>query len=541
MTEENKPPQQTGTSKVASLADAALKKARKKKDSTPPTKDDDGRPVIRLTKGKLHDILDQADVALGSRDKQVFDHFGRMVRVTDPDEQIEDGGVKRQAGAILLRDVTVANLCDRLSRVAGWEKYDSRAQDYVRADVPRGVAESMLARAGEWRSIPRLQGFVEAPTLRGDGTVFDVPGYDARSQLFFVGSIPPGYTKPAETKKAAEESIEKFLELFRDIPTDSTCDRAAIVSAVLTALVRRVLPSAPLIGITAPMPGTGKSLVADAISIIATGRRAAVLGLGQDEAEGDKRLLGALLAGDPVIAIDNVERPLFGDLLCQTLTQPTLRIRPLGSPALVSTPTNTLLIATANNLDVRGDLRRRVVLVRLDAKMERPETRKFDTDLLETVTKRRGEFVSAALTIMRAYLNAGCPDTGATPYGSFEHWSKWCRASVMWLGFPDPLSASEALRDQDPDLVVQRQLFTAWERIFGNEPVTASDVIFNSVSPENSDLHAALDTVCAERVAARRLGSWLRRHRNRVVDKMRLEDSGLDTKSKVMMWRVVSL
>lgn len=551
MTQDHKPPEEN-KGKVANIADAKFKKARKeRKTPPPPPQDNDGRPVIRLNKGKLHEILDHADAALGERDGKIFDHFGRMVRVTDSDEaHAGTDEPVRKPGAILLREVTVPSLCDRLARAAHWEKYDSRAECYVRADVPRGVAESLLARAGEWKRIPELRGFVEAPTLRDDATVFDTPGYDKQSRLFFVGSIPKGYTKPSETRADAEKAAEIFLDLFREVPTDSTADRSAILSAVLTALVRRILPSAPMVGITAPSAGTGKSLVADAISIIATGRRAAVLGLGKNEEEGDKRLHGALLAGDPVVSIDNIERPLFGDLLCQALTQPNIRIRPLGSTQQISTSTNTMLIATGNNLDIRGDLRRRVLLVRLDAKVERPETREFKTDLLSVVTQRRGELVTAALTMLRAYFVAGAPkvtmkvgdeDKPLTPFGSFEMWSKWCRAPVVWLGFPDPLLASESLRDQDPDLVVQRQLYTSWFSINGNTSVTAGQVIVSSEIAENAELRAALETICQERIAARRLGTWLRRHRGRVIDGIRLEDVGLDPHTKVLLWKMVKV
>jgi putative DNA primase/helicase len=53
----------------------------------------------------------------------------------------------------------------------------------------------------------------------------------------------------------------------------------------LTALLRRALPAAPLVAITAPTPGTGKSLLADAVSVVAISRPGAVLALGADEAD----------------------------------------------------------------------------------------------------------------------------------------------------------------------------------------------------------------------------------------------------------------
>ena len=43
----------------------------------------------------------------------------------------------------------------------------------------------------------------------------------------------------------------------------------------------------------------------------------------------EKRLGAALIAGDRIISIDNCERPLGGELLCQALTQRILKPRVL--------------------------------------------------------------------------------------------------------------------------------------------------------------------------------------------------------------------
>ena len=510
----------------------------KRKSKSEPPAQDDGRPIITVAAGMRPKVLDEADAALGQNDQEIFDHMGRLVRLTKPGEirPARADAIQRQGDAILLREVIAANLCDRLARVARFRRWDARIGDYATCDVPKAVADGLLARSGEWRHIRPLRGFVEAPTLRDDGSILDVTGYDHASELYFAGKLPIGYERPKETREDAKFAAEFIEDQLADLPFVDPADRAALLAGILMALVRRVMPSAPLIGITAPAPGTGKSMVADAISIIATGRRAAVLGLGKDDIEGDKRLAGALLAGDAVIAIDNVERPVFGDLICQALTQPTIRIRALGRSELLATPTNNVLIITANNIDIRGDLRRRVMLVRLDAKTERPELRKFDRDFLSDVLARRGEIIRAGLTIVRAYLADG-KRVSIAPFGSFEHWSHWCREPLIWLDRPDPLEASTSLREQDPDLVAQRQLFAAWWQIFESRPVIAAEVI--RAAETDSDLRGALDTVCAERIAPRRLSTWLRRHRDRVLDAMRLESAEADSKTKIARWRLV--
>ena len=81
--------------------------------------------------------------------------------------------------------------------------------------------------------------------------------------------------------------------------------RKIALSAFLTACIRRSLPSAPMHAFTSPVPGSGKSMLVDLASIIATGEIAAVISQGKTDEEFEKRLGACLLAGDPIIAIDN--------------------------------------------------------------------------------------------------------------------------------------------------------------------------------------------------------------------------------------------
>jgi putative DNA primase/helicase len=69
-------------------------------------------------------------------------------------------------------------------------------------------------------------------------------------------------------------------------------------------------------GFDAPVAGSGKSMLVDIASMIASGHEALVMTVGKSEEEFEKRLGAALLAGDPMINLDNCERPLGGELLC---------------------------------------------------------------------------------------------------------------------------------------------------------------------------------------------------------------------------------
>lgn len=509
----------------------------------------EGERLIRLDPGRLPAILDEFGAALAdANDLNLFVHAGRLVRLY----QAPDGKattVHRPKGALVLHQVDAAHLAEIGSRAARFQKFDGRAGDYKFTDCPRRIAEAYLAR-GHWPELRHLEGFVEGPIATPIGILRDVPGFDPETGLFFAFMEIPGYSRPAipVARSESERAMDALLAAVQTFPFVDWADRSAALAGMLTALLRRILPAAPMFAVTAPTPGTGKTLLADTFSIIATGRRGSVLSLGHDESETEKRLAGVLLAGDAVILWDNIERSLSGDLFCQVLTQPWVRLRPLGGSGMVSVPTAALMVATGNNLAVVGDLKRRVALIRLDAKAERPEQRTFERNHLEAVFENRGELIAAALSIPLGYLGAGAPQVdGLAPIGGFEQWDLMVRRPLVWLGLPDPLIASECLREQDPDLEAMRQMFTAWSDLFGTADKTVAEIVAAGMDsymgpgqsgPVHPELRDALQVVCREKPTGVRLGYWLRSHRDRIVDGLQLVQSGRDNKLKQACWRV---
>jgi putative DNA primase/helicase len=516
--------------------------------------DSEGRRIIQHDNGKLPEILDQLGQALADfsrKDGNLFRWGPGLARVYVQPVDAENGAVKRAAGAVTLHAVGTPHLTELAGRAATHEKFDGRAEKYKACDCPAKVAESYLAR-GHWPEIPLLMGFVESPTLSLDGRLLDAPGYDASTGLFLAFDAIPGYTSPPRTP-SKEEAMTALDVLFRAVdsfPFVEQADTMAAVAGMILAVVRRSLPAAPMLAVTAPTPGTGKTLLTDTMSIIATGRRASVMSIGHDEIEADKRLSGALLAGDAMLNLDNVERPLGGDLLCQVLSQPILKTRPLGGSAMVDVPTSAIIAATGNNLSIQGDLKRRVMMIRMDAKLERPELRSFDGEPhLDKIMRTRGELITAALTIPLAYLAAGAPKLSIAPLGGFDDWDRLVRRPIVWLGFNDPLDASALLRDQDPDMETMRALLQAWSEVFAGDAVTAADVIREgTASGDGMDPTAATHPALSEALkmvsggrppTTNKLGYWLRQHKDRIVDGLRIVLMPKD-RNGIGRWKVVT-
>lgn len=532
---------------------AKITPIRRDGDARPPSEPpDNSRPVIVLEDGQLHESANQGERALIAAGANVYQRGGGLVAIADrgPDDRIQ-----REPLAPRLVPVSPVHMRELLTRHAAWVRYDGRRQDYRAVDCPMSVAAALCER-GQWR-FPELIGIIHAPTLRIDGSLLHEPGYDAAGSGLYLmpeGALLDHSPRAAElARERATEAAEHLLEAFSSFPFVSSADRVGAAAMVMTALIARSVPAVPMAVITAPTPGTGKSLLADGCSCIATGRSAAVMSLGRDANEAEKRIAGMMLSGDLIPHLDNVERTLEGDLLCQTISQGWIVIRPLGGSAMLRVPARCFFVATGNNVVVRGDLTRRVMLIRLDAGMERPETRTFERDFLADIRANRAGLVRAALVVMRAYQLAGCPPIERhTPYGSFEAWDRLVRRPLLWLGLSDPLAPAEQLRADDPDRSAMRALFNALRETYGDQIVTAATMAEDAARAaarfdgggrehDHPELHDALEQIAGANPNARQIGYALRRYRGRMVDGLVLEAAGPTGRAKVQGWRIKSI
>jgi hypothetical protein len=350
-------------------------------------------------------------------------------------------------------------------------------------------------------------------------------------------TFPPIPERP--TRADAEQALAILRGLIATFPFVTPADRAVALSSILTASVRRSLRTAPMHGISAPAAGTGKSLLVDIASVVATGREAAVIAQGKTEEETEKRLGALMLAG---------EAALGGEFLCQMLTQPLVRARILGRSEAPELPSNTLVTATGNNLTLVGDLTRRALLSRLDAKCERPELRRFDHDPVEEAKANRERYLVAALTVLRAFIVAGQPRQ-CDPLGSFGEWSRLVRDTLVWLGEADPVATLEEARAADPKLANLTAVVEQWACIVGDRRTTVRDLITEATRGTVSldggrpvfvhpDFREALLTVAGEggAINSRRLGKWLAANKGRVVVGRCVVQGGL--LAGTMTWRL---
>lgn len=503
---------------------------------------------IYIKRGELDRVVRESAALLVAANSGIYlwgDVLRRLVLVDAPSP---GNSVAYDPETTALRAVTPGYIAFRLAEFGHWWRWDVRAGDYLSADVPPRVASTIID-AGDELGFPRLRARAGCPQMLPDGRV-QGHGYHADTGLLVEapGAWPAATDSPARADAGA--AVGRLRELLRHYPWTSPDAEAAALAAIITGCIRPTLPAAPLIAISAPLSGagSGKSLLARALSIIATGRGPATITWPATPGEGAKRLDAVHLAGDLVVAIDNASVPLGDDALCASLTEPVRDIRELGASRSVRTPMVALHVATGNALTIRGDLTRRTIMVALDPHTDAPDQREIAQDLIGECRQRRGEIVADVHTILRAYLVAGEPDLRLRPMGDYRAWTRRVRAPLVYAGMPDPAGTQATLRDDDPQRHVRVALLTAWSQAFGAEGATARDAV-DLLAGETGRLpipDSTMETLrdAVESVASRQgridtaaLGRWLRSARAARVGEMVLH--GDSARGGVMRWSVL--
>jgi len=175
-----------------------------------------------------------------------------------------------------------------------------------------------------------LEALIETPFLRSNGSICDRPGYDGNTCLFYAPT--PSLKLPEIPDTPTRDHVDVSLELLDsaigEFPFADSASRANAIASILTPLVRPAIDSpTPLALYDAPQAGTGKTLLAEVASIVATGRAAETFSAPNDPEEWRKKITMALSSGTSVVLIDNVIHRLDSDALCMALTSTTVADR----------------------------------------------------------------------------------------------------------------------------------------------------------------------------------------------------------------------
>jgi len=460
---------------------------------------------VHLKSGDKHNVVSECEQIL-REEGSIYEFCKNIVSVASVKN---DNNLTESSKRII--PVDPVRLTDILMESAKFKRLDSNKK-WVPTNLPLTYGATLLSRKN-W-NLPLLRGVINTPTLREDGSILQDQGYDEVSGIFYDSNrdFPKIPEKPGINEAlAALKVLQTALETFE---FESDVDSSTMITAILTALVRKNIDNAPLFLMTSPKMGSGKGLLVNMISQLVTGRDASVMSQTSDENEERKRLMSSLLAGNQIICIDNIENNFQSETLCSVLTMSTLTDRVLGKSQMVEASTQISFLATGNNVTVAGDLTRRVLPISIDPKVEKPFERTFERHLPSYISDHRGELVVAALTILRAYHVAGKPKQNLSAFGSFEIWSSLIRGAVVWIGLSDPCEGLRRWEKIDPIRADVLSVLENCYEVFQGDSFTVKDL----VSSSSRDLNDALLMVSGKqgRINSRSLGRWLVKYDKRI-------------------------
>src|SRR5208283_2773224 len=141
------------------------------------------------------------------------------------------------------------------------------------------------------------------------------------------------------------DAVQHIWHPFKEFPFESPVDRGGCFAALLTITVRPLLPTAPALCIPSPTAGSGKTLLARALSQMA-GCDGEVLPHVQNDDEMRKRLLSLSRVCNPFIIFDNIDGDFESNSLSAYLTSERITDRILGASDMISGRTNTTVVIT---------------------------------------------------------------------------------------------------------------------------------------------------------------------------------------------------
>ena len=328
----------------------------------------------------------------------------------------------------------------------------------------------------------------------------------------------------------ASAALACLLVPICEFPFETEQDRAVMVAAMLTAVAAAGLQGCNIPGFCfdATTPGSGKSMLADIAAIIGTGEEASrTPQTGQEEFR--KQLLTLLLEGTRFVLIDNITSALGGAALDAVLTSPRFRDRVLGVSQNADLPVDLVVMATGNNLQVKGDLARRVLRCRLTPDMERPEERSdFKIPrLIPWVKENRTSLIAACLTILRGYFVAGHPSVRTARMGSFEDWAQRVRDPLVWLGMPDPVLTQRRVRaESDSGLEAWTEALQALGAAFDSGVSFTTSGLMRSEDAAQVTARDLVGACLTKPLTPSTMGHLFKKHRGRRVQGLRLVRDG---------------
>lgn len=426
------------------------------------------RVVLSQSKNVDADVRALADALAASR--APYYRRGSMIVFAETlVKEKEEHGVTLPKGSVLFRPATVPLLRGDISKAVDVFRFDARSKKELPVEAPPDRVATLLDYSARLHQFRVVHGISRVPLMDlATGALSVTEGYDPRYEMLIhpgadIDFAPLRKLPRRPTGKQARAAVKGLAYLLQDFALENE-SRSIALSAFITAVLRPMFTLAPLHGFSAPQPGTGKTLLAQAASIIATGVGAPAVTLNTEKGHTDTEIDAVILGGYHVALLDNITGRLGGDKMCAAFTSEESAIKLMYTQQHQRVRNKTAWLATGNNLSIRADLIRRSIVARIDARIEHPEWRPATAfhipggaqGFLTYCKAHRLALLGHVFTIVRWAIQqreraADASAQSSFDLGSFEEWNQYVRLPLLMLDQPDPLEQQRRMAEDDPD------------------------------------------------------------------------------------------
>lgn len=273
------------------------------------------------------------------------------------------------------------------------------------------------------KPVPAADRFTRVPVFGPDGTLRTEDGYDAATRTILQTSglnLDPVPSVPSAADLATAKGwlFDKALADFPFVDDfggsesggDGSSSQAHVVVMLLHQIARALFTGpTPFFFIDKPQPGSGAGLLVEVLYQTVVGRPASPQALGKNEDEIRKGITSKLSSGSPILFYDNVRNKIHGEALAILGTADWWEDRILGRTENYVGPNRALTVFTGNNMTMADEMVRRMLPIRLDAKVSDPENRAdfVIPDLRNWIVESRAELVWSCLVLVQNWIATG--------------------------------------------------------------------------------------------------------------------------------------
>ena len=395
-----------------------------------------------------------------------------------------------------------------------------------------------------------LEGVTRLPIYRPDGTIRTEAGYDPTTGYLYEPDPNLTLTIPdVVTQEMANAAAARLLDPFVDFPfavpegftLATTPYRSAVLAAVLSVVTRPgVRGPVPFFVFSASTPKSGKTLLIDLVYLITTGHTATRASPVEAEEEMEKRITAILMAGLPMVLIDNVVKVGGPALDAVATAYPRYMGRILGSTSMPEVPALTIWFFSGNNIDYNGDVLFRIIPSHMEPDCEHPENRTGfkHEDIHAHVLTSRGALLSDVYTILRGWQQAGRPRAKLPVMGAYTAWSDVVRQAMVWAGLTDPYAGiGHFAEGHDDKRGIAVALLSAWFARYGPMEMTLGTIGKNVTAEKEPEMWEACQPWGKDgKVDINRLGAYLGKHKGGIYGGFKVASA--PNRSKVQVWTV---